>query len=189
VAEKIVFPWTERNKAMKIRDIMAILGVAVATMAIVVAFAAPERVDAVDQQDHDDSRITPLIGQPKLTLAGIDIRLTMDQSDYAPGEKPVILLEATNRTQRRVETSVWIGMTSSSPTSMLSRAPTMPTFIWSDQVRLALEPGETRQLRLETDTELAAGNTVSITLSDSDQKAVFARLLDLRARPLDQDGS
>jgi hypothetical protein len=34
---------------MKIRDIMAVLGVAAVTMAIVVAFAAPEQVDAIDR--------------------------------------------------------------------------------------------------------------------------------------------
>lgn len=174
---------------MKIPDIMAILCVAAVTMAIVVAFAAPGQVDAVDQQDQIDSRITPLISQPKLTLAGLDIRLTMDKSDYAPGEEPVILLEATNGTEQRVESSVWVGMTSSSPMSALSRAPMMPNFIWSDEVPLALEPGETRQLRIETDTQLAVGNTISITLSDSDQKAVFARLLDLGRRSSNQDGS
>lgn len=172
---------------MKIRDIMAVLCVAAVTMAIVVAFASPGQVDAIDQQDPIDSRVTPLIGQPKLTLAGLDIRLTMNKPDYAPGEKPVILLEATNRTEQRVETSAWMGMTSSSPMSALSRAPTMPTFIWSDEVPLALEPGETKQHRIDTDTELAARNTISITLSDSDQKAMFARLLDLETRQSRQD--
>jgi hypothetical protein len=66
---------------------------------------------------------------------------------------------------------------SSSLSSMLSRAPTMPNYLWSENIPLALGPGEARQFQLETEKELAAGNTVSITMSNTDQQAAIAKLL------------
>jgi hypothetical protein len=113
--------------------------------------------------------------------------LTTEESDYAPGDKPVFLLETTNSTEHRVATSLWIGMTSSSLMSQLSRAPTMPTDDWSKEVRLTLGPGETKQLQVAADTELVAGNTVSITMSGTDQKPTLARLLNLGVRQSQQD--
>lgn len=167
---------------MKIQDMMAILGVAAATTALTVALAAPGHVDAVDEQNNGAAGITPLISQPTLNLAGLEIRLTVDKPSYAPGDKPIITLEASNPTDRRVETNVWIGMTSSSLSSRLSRAPTLPNYLWSEDIPLALEPGETKRSQLATDTELTAGSTVSVTMSDMDQKAAFARLLKLTSR-------
>ena len=48
---------------------------------------------------------------------------------------------------------------------------------WSEDIPLALEPGETEKRQIATETEFVAGNTVSITISDTDQKAAFAKLL------------
>ena len=117
------------------------------------------------------------INQPTLKIAGLEIQLTMDKLDYAPGDKPVITLEATNPTDQRVETNVWLGMTSSSLASRLSQAPMMPSYEWSENIPLALESGETQKRQIATETEFVAGNTVSVTMSDTDQKAAFAKLL------------
>jgi hypothetical protein len=166
---------------MNVRDMMAVLGVAAATTALAVALTAPDQVDAVDEQEEVAS-ITPLISQPTLKLGGLEIRLTMDKPNYRPGDKPVITIEASNPTDQRVETSVWMGMTSSSLSSRFSRAPMLPNYLWSKDIPLALEPGETRRSQFATDTELSAGTTVSVTMSDRDQKAAFAKLLDLSSR-------
>jgi hypothetical protein len=166
---------------MKLQDIMAILGVAAVTMAFTLGFAAPDQVGAVDQEENGVTRITPIISQPTLNIAGLDITLTMDKPDYAPGDKPVITLEVTNPTDQRVESNVWIGMTSSSLSSRLSRAPTMPNYLWSKNMPLAFDTGETQQFQFATEKEIVAGYTVSITVSDTDQKEAFANLLNLNA--------
>ncbi len=165
---------------MKIQDIMAILGVAAATMAFTLVFAGPEQVDAVDQEANAATRITPIISQPTLTIAGLEIKLAMDKPDYAAGDKPVVTIETTNPTDKRVETNLWVGMTSSSLLSRMSRAPTMPNYLWSESIPLTLEPGETKQFQFTTEKELVAGNTVSVTMSNTDQKAAFAKMLNLR---------
>jgi len=166
---------------MKIQDVLAMLVVAAATAAFTLGMAAPQRVDAVDQPGATAAGITPRIGQPTLELAGLKISLALDKPNYAPGDKPVITLEAGNPTDRRVETKVWIGITSSSFASMMSRAPTMPSYLWSDSVPLALEPGETKELEIATGAEMVAGTTVSVTMSNADQRAVLAKLLNLNA--------
>ena len=165
---------------MKTHNIMAVLGVAATTMAFTLVFAAPEQVDAVDQKQNVATKITPLIRQPTLKIAGLEIKLAMDKPNYGPGDKPVITIETTNPTDKRVETNVWIGLTSSSPASLLSRGPTMPNYFWYEQIPLALEPGETKKLTFATEKELVAGHTVSLTMSDTDQKAAFAKMLNRR---------
>lgn len=162
---------------MKIQDIMAILGVAAATMAFTIGFAASGPVDAVDQAENASNRITPLIGQPTLEIAGLEISLAMDKPNYAPGDKPVVTLETTNPTDQRVETNVWIGMTSSSPSSFRSRALTMPSYFWTQNVPLALGPGETKQFQVATEKEFVAGKSIAVTMSHTDEKAALAKLL------------
>ncbi len=168
---------------MKIHNIMAVLGVAATTMAFTLALAVSGQVDAVDQQQDAATRITPLIGQPTLKIAGLEIKLALDKPDYAPGDKPIITLETTNPTDERIETSAWIGMTSTGLASRMSRALTMPNYLWSENIPLALEPGETKKLTFTTEKELVAGNTVSVTMGDTDQKAAIAKLLKRQPAP------
>lgn len=162
---------------MKIQDTMAVLGVAAVTMAFTLGLAAARHVGAVDQAENSGNTITPLLGQPTLKIAGVEITLAMDKPDYLPGDKPVVTLVTSNPTDRRVETNVWIGMTSSSLLSRLSRAPTMPSYFWSKNVPLALQPGETKQFQFATEKELVAENSVAVTMSNTDQQAALAKLL------------
>ena len=169
---------------MKTQDILAILGVAAATMAFTIGLTAPGQVDAVDQAPPAEAKkITPIIGQPTLKIADLQIGLKMDKANYAAGDKPVVMLATSNPTDRRIETNVWIGMTSASPESMFSRALTLPTYIWSKNVPVVLEPGESKQLEFAVEKELVAGHSVSVTMSDTDQKAAFAKLLSPAPKP------
>ncbi len=164
---------------MKIQTIVSILGVAAATMALTLGLAAPRQVDAIDQEDKAATRITPLISQPVLEVGGLEVKMSLDQPNYAPGDRPVVCLDVTNPTDQRVDTSVWIGMTSSSLASRFSRAPTLPNYLWSKSIPLALAPGETKQLQMATETEIVAGNMVSVTMSNTAQRAAIATLLNL----------
>ncbi len=164
---------------MKIQDILAILGVAAATVALTLGLALPSQVEAVNSEPDGAATITPLIAQPTLKLAGLDVQLAMDKPHYAPDDSPVVMLQATNTTDQQVDTNVWIGMMASSAAMRISRAPTMPSYLWSEQVPLTLAPGETKHLQVATETSLAAGNTFSVTMSSTDQKAMFARQLNL----------
>lgn len=166
---------------MKVGSITTVLGVAAVTMTITLALTGAARLEAVDPDAKAD--MMPVISQPTLEIDGIQIKLTMDKSQYAAGDEPILLLAATNPTDRRVETNVWLGMTASSPQSLLSRVPTMPKYLWTENCPIALEPGMTEHYQLNTGQKLVAGNTISVTMSDTDQRAAMAKLLELRAQP------
>jgi hypothetical protein len=57
----------------------------------------------------------------------------------------------------------------------------MPNYLWSKNMPLAFDTGETQQFQFATEKEIVAGYTVSITVSDTDQKEAFANLLNLNA--------
>ena len=165
---------------MKMQDMLAICGIAAATMVVTLALARPRQVTAIDPSADGRSEIRPMISQPVLDISGLQVKLTMDKPSYVAGATPEITIEATNPTDQRIETSVWIGMTSSTIAAMLSRAPTMPEYIWSETCPLAVERGETQTVRIIPGKELVAGNTVSVTMSATDQKAAIAKLLQVR---------
>ena len=57
----------------------------------------------------------------------------------------------------------------------------MPESLWTEQIPLALNPGETRTITLATETPLPEGKSISISLGNEDQ-AITSSLSQLRSR-------
>ena len=66
---------------MKIRDLMAVLGVAAVTAAVTLPVMRPARLGA----DDAATEIIPEVTQPQLELDGCLFVLTSDKTQYAPG--------------------------------------------------------------------------------------------------------
>jgi hypothetical protein len=160
---------------MKVKDILAILGVAGATTAFVVGLLGPGRVVATGMMEG----IKPIVAQPKLTVDGCVFSLKTDKPAYRAGDEPTLQVEAVNPTDNPVETTVWISMSASSPPSPFARVLMLPKPLWTEKYLVRLRPGETQTVPLATKTKLPAGENISITMSDKNL-AVLARAFSVR---------
>lgn len=154
--------WQRGKRAMKVESIFAVLGIAGATMAFTLGVLAPGRVGAVDEGD----RIRPVIAQPKFTVEGCVFVVKTDQAAYQAGDAPTLRVEATNSSGQLVETRVWLSVLASTPPNPFARVMPKPTALWSGECAVSLQPGETKTVTLPTGAKLAAGQSVSILLSD-----------------------
>ena len=161
---------------MRVKDILAVLGVAAATTAFTVGLLGPGRVAATSTVEG----IKPVIAQPKLTVDGCVLSLETDKPVYKAGEAPRLQVKATNPTDQPVETTIWINMSASSPASPLSRMVVLPKPLWTEKCLVSLKPGQTMTVPLDTQTKLPAGESVSITMSDKDL-TVLARALSVQS--------
>ncbi|HUT12804.1 MAG TPA: hypothetical protein VMY42_20070 [Thermoguttaceae bacterium] len=161
---------------MKVKDVLAVLGVAAATAAFVVVLLGPQRVDAVDEAQG----IQPRIAQPKLTIEGCEITLKTDKPVYQPGETVTVQIEATNPTDQPVETSVWVTLSATEPASEFSRKLVMPRPLWSGECKVVLAPGETKTFTRVAEAELPAGQSISISMSDQQTAAMITELLQVQ---------
>jgi len=162
---------------MSIRDLLAIFGVAGATMAFTLGLLAPGHVSA----DGEAKTVKPTIAQPKLTVDGCQFTLTTDKPAYGPGEMPVLTVVATNTTDKPVSTSVNLSISATSPASMASRRLILPTNVWTDRCVVNLEPGQMQIFTFETNVKLPAGGLVSITMFGGEQAVIADRLRVLAA--------
>ena len=156
--------WQKRERAMKVKSVLAVLGIAGATMALTLGILVPGRVDAVDQADG----VAPVIAQTELTVEGCVFVAKLDKATYQAGDRPTLRVEATNQSGQPVETGVWLGVSGSAPLNQLSRMPPRPGSLWGGRCTVSLKPGETKTVTIPTDAELAAGQIISIVLSDQD---------------------
>ncbi len=158
---------------MKSRDIVAVLGVAAATMAFALVLMGPARVGAVDAPEG----IKPQIAQPKLEVDGCQFTVATDKPAYQPGETVMLQLTGTNPTDEPVETTVWVNVSSVSPRLMVSRvAPPTTMLPWVHQCVMSLEPGQTKTVDVSTEKKLEASQIVSIALSNKDTMAMLRQL-------------
>jgi len=161
---------------MKVKDILAVLGVAAATTAFTVGLLGPGRVAATGTVEG----IKPLIAQPKLTVGGCVFSLETDKPAYKAGEVPTLQVKATNPTDKPIEPTIWISMSASSPASPLSRMVVLPKPLWTEKCLVSLKPGQTKTVSLDTKTKLPAGESVSLTMSDKDL-TVLAQALSVQS--------
>lgn len=161
---------------MTIRDLMAVLGVAAVTMAFTLVVGRPVRLGANDAA----SELIPEIAQPRLEIDGCVLVLTSDKKEYAPEEKPVLSIKATNPTRQAVKTSLSVNISATSPASRFSRRMVLPEILWTKQHPLTLSPGETRVVTLATETPLPKGKSISITMGDKKQAAMISSVQILR---------
>ena len=160
---------------MKVRDILGVAAVAAVTMAFVLAMLGPVQVGAEDPPKG----IKPMIAQPKLTVDGCEFTLATDKPAYKQGESPVLTVEATNPTDKPVETTVRVNMSGFSPASFASRRMPTAQSLWLHDCRVVLAPGETKTVTLPTKVELSALMNVSLTLANAEQK-VLANMLSVQ---------
>jgi hypothetical protein len=161
---------------MRLSDILAIVGVAVATMATTLGLLVPRHVTAESQK----KAIKPTIAVPKLTVDGCVFTVSADKLEYAPGEKLVLTVKAVNTSSEPVTTSVSLSVTATSPASMLSRRLVLPTPLWTGECPVNLQPNESRTVKLDTDAALPAGQMTSITMFAKGE-AMIADVINLKA--------
>ena len=153
---------------MKVRDILGVAAVAAVTMAFVLAMLGPVQVGAEDPPKG----IKPMIAQPKLTVDGCEFTLATDKPAYKQGESPVLTVEATNPTDKPVETTVRVNMSGFSPASFASRSLPAPQSLWFHDCQVELAAGETKTVTLPTKVELSALMNLSITLAHAEQEVL-----------------
>jgi len=153
---------------MRVRDVLGVAAVAAVTMAFVLAMLGPGQVGAEDPPEG----IKPMIAQPKLTVDGCEFTLSTDKPAYKEGETPVLTIEATNPTDKPVETTVWVNVSGFSPASFVSRRMPVPQPLWIRDCRVKLAPGETKTVTMPTEIKLTALQNVSFTLANAEQKVL-----------------
>ena len=92
---------------MRLSDILATVGVAVATMAMTLGFLVPRHVTA----EGEKSAIKPTIAVPELTVDDCVFVVSTDKPEYAPGQRPVLTVKATNTGREPLSTSVSLSIT------------------------------------------------------------------------------
>ena len=157
---------------MKVRDILGVAAVAAVTMAFVLAMLGPVQVGAEDPPEG----IKAMIAQPKLTVDGCEFTLATDKPAYKQGESPVLTVEATNPTDKPVETTVRVNMSGFSPASFASRRMPAPQSLWNRDCSVKLAPGETKTVTMPTEIKLSALMNVSLTLATAEQEVLTGLL-------------
>jgi len=150
---------------MKINGALSVLFVAAATAAITLAVLLPGRVTAVDATES----MQPTIARPTLTSLGCTFSVAAIEEAIKAGDKPTLKLTATNPTDKPVEATVSVNMTSMAPMSRMSRMMPMWRSLWNRECTIGLKAGETKTLTLSPDVKLPAGQVVSVQLTDKKQ--------------------
>ena len=160
----------------RLHEVLTVCGVAAATMAFTLVLLAPWSVGVSDEAPSIKPRVFP----PKFVAQGCEFVLKTDKPEYQPGETPIVEIEASNPTDKAVETTVWVSVSAAAVPSEMSRVLSMPRPLWSQPWLVSLQPGEKKTTKLATDTKLPAKQNVTITLGDQKQ-AVLAESLPVRA--------
>jgi hypothetical protein len=150
---------------MKLRNVLTVLGAATVTAVLTLALLAPWSGKA-----QAGAVVHPVIGQAQLTSQNCTFSLTTDKAAYEAGQAPKIEVKAVNPTNQPVSTSVWVVVTSTTPTSPMSRMLPMPTVVWSHEYAFQLGPDETKSLSADCVGLPALGN---VSISMTDQKATI----------------
>ncbi len=156
---------------MKLRNVLAVLGTAAVTAALTLALFAPWDGDA-----QAGPAVQPVITQSQLKSQGCTFTLKTDKTSYEAGQAPAVEVTATNPTDKPVTATVLVTVTSTSPTSPMSRMLEIPTTLWSHEFAFTLPPDANQSLTAAC-AALPAGKNVAMTLTDQQQNAVLAGLV------------
>jgi hypothetical protein len=155
---------------MKLRNVLTVLGTAAVTAAVTLGLAD---LFAGGRAEAGPAAVKPVIARPELTSQGCKFVLKADKATYEADESPVFEVTATNTTREDVKAKVWINVTAVAPTNSMSRMLPRPHSVWSQEVAFSLEPGETKVQKVACTAKLPAGQSVSVTLGDT-QAAIMA---------------
>ena len=155
---------------MKIRNVLTVLVTAAATAGLTLALLAPWGGEA---------RAVPagklVIALPQLTSHGCTFALKTDKAAYEAGETPAVEVAASNPTDKPVDASVWVSVTTRAPSNPMSRMLPMPLTLWSHEYAYHLAPGETKALKADC-AGLPAGQNVSMLLADQKDAILAASI-------------
>ena len=159
-------------------DLLAIGGIAAVTMAFTLGLLNVDRAGA----DDPGEGVQPLIPQPTLTLEGCVVTISTDQSSYAPGEMPKLIVEATCTSDQPIEAKLRLAMTSAGLASQSRRVMNIPSPLWTHEWTVSIAPGETKRVVFDTNVELPVGQVVSIRLADSNASGSLLVPLNIQQR-------
>jgi hypothetical protein len=148
---------------MKTRD-LAVIGLAVlGSMAMTLAFLWP--TDAVAKNPGDE--LQPVITAPNVKIGACRLGLRSDKNSYQAGEKPYVILDTSNPTDKVVTLEATLKMLTRAPVEYLSRAepssrPSRPA--WTTPCALVLAPGDIRSFPIATEYRLSNGAAGSFLL-------------------------
>lgn len=145
------------------REVLTILAVAIGTAGVTVGLLWPG--GSVAQQALGEPGE---IEQPVLAVAGCTLTLTAEHAESFPGQRPVLVLRATNPTSRPVDLVAGASLWAQEVPDPMSRRMPISQPVWGQSCPLALAPGETRTLRLTT-VPLPAGREVQYSLSAAER--------------------
>ena len=89
---------------MRVRDTLAVLGVAAATMAFTLVSLGPWNMAISDQAPAIKPRIFP----PTFTAQGCEFVLKTEKAEYKAGDQLVLEIKANNTSNKAVNAKVWI---------------------------------------------------------------------------------
>lgn len=164
---------------MRGRDVLGVLGVAVATMAFTLVLFGPWSIVASDES----TPIRPRIAQPEFTSHGCVFALKTGKLEYQSGESPVVEIEAKNPTDATIEATVWVGLLATDVPSPMARTLAMPRPVWSKPYTVRLNAGETATAKLDTEVTLAANQNITVTIGDK-ELAILAGEFPVRNGPV-----
>ena len=136
--------------------------VAAGTMAIALAAFWPHGIVA---KGISQNGLPAQIKTPLLKVSGCELALRPTQKTYQPGAMPEAELTVVNTTNREVSLTPTLRMTTLASGGGRGRRMPIPSEVWMDCPPVTVEPGQTRVLRFQTHTKVAAAQTLGFTVS------------------------
>ena len=155
---------------MKLRNVLTVLGTAAVTAAATLALFAPWGGDA-----QAGPAVKPVLAQSQLASQGCTFTLKTDKEAYEAGDAPKVEVTATNPTDKPVTATVSVVVTSTAPTSPMSRMLPIPVVLWSHEYAFTV-PADGKQSLTAECAGLPAAKKVAMTLTDQ-QNAVLAGIV------------
>jgi hypothetical protein len=132
---------------MRRNEWMSVATVAACTCLLALAAGWPRSLVANEEVAQ------PQPEMPKLEVDGVQVAVTAGDKALAEGKKIELQLTATNQSDEPREVTFDCTLMSPGEVSPMSRMPAVMSKIWSEQVVLKLEPGQTVTRTLKTDQD------------------------------------
>jgi uncharacterized glyoxalase superfamily protein PhnB len=133
------------------------------------------------------SEIRPGIAVPTLQVKGCEVTLRCLKEAYQPGEKPVVIVTAANKSRQPAQLQLVITMWSRNDMDdkerMMSRAGPRMRPSWKGSCSLALKAEETQSKTLETAVPLRAGQIVQFSIEESRNQVTTGEVVAQSAKP------
>ena len=153
---------------MNWNDVGVILGTAVLAMVIGVVLWQMPAAKATEGR-------TPARQPGKITINGTQLTLAFDKASYNQADEPVIVLTATGAGD--CEQTVNLNLTSTRPSSPLSRMVALPKSIWAAPCSITLKSGEKKRVELPTEVAVEAGHTLTLAATAGELRTMVSAVV------------